>query len=65
MWALIDIGRGYHLGAPNMKTDLSPTFPSSILHIPLFALPGLNLCHIPKAKTIIHIGPPSIEMALS
>jgi hypothetical protein len=31
--ALIDTGEGYHLGAPNMKTDLSPTVPSGILHI--------------------------------
>jgi hypothetical protein len=43
--ALIDIGGGYHLGAPNIRSDHSPSFPSSILHFPLIAPPGLQLCH--------------------
>jgi hypothetical protein len=30
-------------GAPNMTTDLSPTFPFDILHFPLIAPPGLIL----------------------
>jgi hypothetical protein len=29
--------RGYHIGAPNFKSDHSPFFPSSILHFPLIA----------------------------
>jgi hypothetical protein len=32
--ALTDTGRGYHLGAPNIRSDHSPSFPSSILHFP-------------------------------
>jgi hypothetical protein len=43
--ALIDIGGGYHLRAPNIRSDHSPSFPSSILHFPLIAPPGLQLCH--------------------
>jgi hypothetical protein len=31
-WALIDTGGGYHLEALNIKSDHSPSFPSSILH---------------------------------
>jgi hypothetical protein len=34
MRALIDTGRGYHLGAPNLRSDHSSFFPSSILHFP-------------------------------
>jgi hypothetical protein len=34
-WALIDIGRGYHLEALNIRSDHSPSFPSNILHFPL------------------------------
>jgi hypothetical protein len=33
--------RGYHLGAPNFRSDHSSFFPSSILHSTLIALPGL------------------------
>jgi hypothetical protein len=64
MWALIDTGRGYHLQAPNIRSDHSPSFPSSILHFPLIALPGLQYAN---HSTILlnHIGPPSIERALS
>jgi hypothetical protein len=43
--ALNDTGGGYHLGAINFISDHSSTFPSSILHYPLIALPGLQLCH--------------------
>jgi hypothetical protein len=39
--ALNDTGGGYHLGAPNIRSDHSPYFPSSILHFPLIAPPGL------------------------
>jgi hypothetical protein len=41
--ALIDTGRGYHLGAPNIRSDHSSSFSFSILHIPLNAPPGLQL----------------------
>jgi hypothetical protein len=43
-WALIDTGGGYHLEAPNNISDHFPSFPSSILHFPLIASPGLQLC---------------------
>jgi hypothetical protein len=43
--SLIDTGAGYHLGAPNFRSDHSSSFPSSILHFPLIALPGLQLSH--------------------
>jgi hypothetical protein len=42
--ALNDSGRGYHLGASNIRSDHSPSFLSSILHFPLIAPPGLQLC---------------------
>jgi hypothetical protein len=41
--ALIDTGGRYHLGAPNIISDHSSSFPSSILHFPLIALLGLQL----------------------
>jgi hypothetical protein len=44
MRALTDTGGGYHLGAPNLRSRPLSTFPSSILHFPLIALPGLQLC---------------------
>jgi hypothetical protein len=44
MWALIDIGGGYHLEALNIRSDHSSSFPFSILHFPLIAPPGLQLC---------------------
>jgi hypothetical protein len=51
-WALIDTGGGCHLGALNIRSDHSPFFPSSILHFPLIAPPGLQFCqsfdHIAK-----------------
>jgi hypothetical protein len=42
--ALTDIGGGYHLGAPNFRSNHSPSFPSGILPFHLIALPGLQLC---------------------
>jgi hypothetical protein len=42
--ALIDTGGGYHLEASNIRSDHSPSFPSSILHSSLIAPPGLQLC---------------------
>jgi hypothetical protein len=42
--ALSDTGRGYHLEALNIRSDHSPSFPSSILHFLLIPLPGLQLC---------------------
>jgi hypothetical protein len=40
----IDIGGGYHLGAPNIRSYHSSSFPSSIFYFPLIAPPGLQLC---------------------
>jgi hypothetical protein len=42
--ALIDTSGGYHLRALNIRSDHSSSFPSSILHFPLIALPALQLC---------------------
>jgi hypothetical protein len=42
--ALTDIGGGYHHDALNIRSDHSPSFPSSVLHFPLIAPPGLQLC---------------------
>jgi hypothetical protein len=44
-WALIDTGEGYYLGALNIISYHSPSFPSSILHFPLIAPRDLQLCH--------------------
>jgi hypothetical protein len=52
MQALIDTGGGYHLGAPNTRSDHSPSFPSIILHFLLIAPTGLILNH-----SIIYSGP--------
>jgi hypothetical protein len=43
--ALTNTGGGYHLEAPNIRLDHSPSFPSNILHFPLIAPPGLILNH--------------------
>jgi hypothetical protein len=43
-WALIDTGGGYHLEVLNIRSDHSPSFPSSVLHFPLIVLPDLQLC---------------------
>jgi hypothetical protein len=42
--ALIDTGGSYHLGAPNIRSDHSSSFPSSILHFSLIAPLGPQLC---------------------
>jgi hypothetical protein len=52
MRALIDTGGGYHLEDPNIRSDHSPSFPSSILHFPLISPPGLILNY-----SIIYSGP--------
>jgi hypothetical protein len=62
--SLIDTGGGYDLRSSEHKNRTLSSFSSSILHFSLVALPSLKLCHIPKAKAVIHIGPPSIEMSL-
>jgi hypothetical protein len=41
---LIDTDGGYHLGAPNLRSRRLSTFASSILHFPLIAPHGLQLC---------------------
>jgi hypothetical protein len=52
MQALTDTGGGYHLGDPNIRSDHSPSFPSSILPFPLITPPGLQLCQDwPSCKT--------------
>jgi hypothetical protein len=43
--ALIDTDGGYYLEAPNIRSDHSPSFPSSILYFPLIAPLSLQLCH--------------------
>jgi hypothetical protein len=43
--ALIDTGGGYLLVALTIRSDHSPSFPSSILHFPLIAPLGLILNH--------------------
>jgi hypothetical protein len=64
MWAINNTGGGYHRGAPNIRSDHSSSFPSSILHFPLIAPPGLQLSnHL--IILLNHIGPPSIERAIS
>jgi hypothetical protein len=45
MRALTDTGRGYHLGAPNFRSDHSSSFPSNILPFPLITLLSLILNH--------------------
>jgi hypothetical protein len=44
-WALTNTGGGYHHEALNIRSDHSPSFPSSILHFPLIDPPGLILSH--------------------
>jgi hypothetical protein len=62
--ALYDSGEGYHLGAPNIRWDHSPSFSSSILHFPLIARPVSNYANH-SIILLNHTGPPSIERALS
>jgi hypothetical protein len=64
--ALTDTSGAYHLGAPNIRSDHSPSIPSSILHFSLIALPGLQLCqpfdHLAKPhRTINRKGPIASE----
>jgi hypothetical protein len=58
--ALIDTGGGYQLEAPNVRSDHSPSFPTSILHFPLIAHPVSNYAN---HLTILlnYIGPPLIR----
>jgi hypothetical protein len=42
--ALIDTCGGYHIGASNIRSDHSPSFPSIILHFSIIVLLGLQLC---------------------
>jgi hypothetical protein len=42
--ALINTGGGYHIGALNIRSDHSSSFPFSILYFPLIAPSGLQLC---------------------
>jgi hypothetical protein len=53
-WALNDTGRGYHLGAPNFRSDHSSSLPSNILHFSLIAPPGLQLCHFINYSSFQH-----------
>jgi hypothetical protein len=64
MPGLIDTGGGYHLEALNMRSDHSPSFPSSILHFPLIARLVSNYANH-SIILLNHIGPPSIERTLS
>jgi hypothetical protein len=43
--ALIDTSGSYHLGASNIISNHSSSFLSNILHFPLIAVPGHQLCH--------------------
>jgi hypothetical protein len=62
--ALIDTGGGYHLEALNIRSDHSPSFPSSILYFPLIARPVFNYANH-SIILLNHIEPPSIERAIS
>jgi hypothetical protein len=43
--ALTNTGRGYHLKALYIRSDHSPSFPSSILYFPIIIPPGFILNH--------------------
>jgi hypothetical protein len=43
-WALTDTGGGYHLRAPNFRSNHPPSFPSSILPFLLIVPPDIQLC---------------------
>jgi hypothetical protein len=61
---IIDTGGGYHLRAPNIRSNHSSSFPSSILHFPLIAPLVSNYANH-SIILLNHIGPPSIESAIS
>jgi hypothetical protein len=65
MWSLINTGGGTTFGALNMTTDLSPTFPSGILHFPLIAPTLSHISAKAQSLHLNHIGPPSKERGLS
>jgi hypothetical protein len=65
MRALTDIDGGYHLGAPNFRSNHSSSFPSSILPFSLIAPPLVSNYANISIILLNHIGPPSIERALS
>jgi hypothetical protein len=54
MRTLINTGGGHHLGAPNIRSDNSPFFPSSILHFLLIAPLGLILSHSTNYSSFQH-----------
>jgi hypothetical protein len=43
--SLTDTGGGYHLGAPNFRSDNPSSLSSNILHFSLIASSDLQLCH--------------------
>jgi hypothetical protein len=61
---LINTSGGYHLGAPNIRSNQSSSFPSSILHFPLIARPVSNYANH-SIILLNHIGPPLIERVQS
>jgi hypothetical protein len=62
---IIDTCGDYHLWSFEHENRSLLTYPFGILYFSLTAPPSLILCHIPKAKAINHIEPPSRERALS
>jgi hypothetical protein len=62
---IIDTCGDYHLWSFEHENRSLLTYPFGILYFSLTAPPSLILCHIPKAKAINHIEPPSREKALS
>jgi hypothetical protein len=64
MRALIDTDGGYHLGAPNIISDHSSSFPSIILYFPLIPHPVSNYANH-SIILLNHIGPQLIERAIS
>jgi hypothetical protein len=52
--SITNTGGGYHLGAPNFRSDHSSSFPSSIIHFSLIAPPGLILNHFTNYSSSQH-----------
>jgi hypothetical protein len=48
--SLIDTGMGYNLGGVGLPRTHSPTFPTSCLHFPLMAPPGLQFNQVFTTK---------------